>query len=69
MRDETPLENASAEITVSKRFLKELTEQEKIVFLNRQTSDEIKNQIVMKQFTNMMEKINIILQKLGKWIK
>jgi len=69
MRDESPLENTSAEITVNKRFLDRLTNEEKIVFLNRQTSDEIKNQIVLKQFTNMMEKINIILQKLGKWIK
>jgi hypothetical protein len=69
MRDESPSENTSAEITVNKKFLDKLTEQEKIVFLNRQTSDEIKNQIVIKQFTNMMEKINIILQKLGKWVK
>ena len=69
MRDETPLENASAEITVSKRFLKELTEQEKIVFLNRKTSEEIKNEIVLKQFNMMIEKIQIILQKLGKWVK
>jgi hypothetical protein len=69
LKELEPQDNTSATIFVSKRFLNGLNKEEKITFLNRETSDEVRSQIVINQFNLILEKISVALKQLGAWIK
>jgi hypothetical protein len=69
LKELEPQDNTSATILVSKRFLDGLKKEERITFLNRETSDEIRSQIVINQFNLILEKISVVLKQLGAWIK
>jgi hypothetical protein len=69
LKELEPQDNTSATIFVSKRFLDGLSKEEQTTFLNRQTSDEVRSQIVINQFNLILEKISVVLKQLGAWIK
>ena len=68
MKEEDPDYETKAEVTVNKKFLNNLTEEEKIVFLNRETEQSVKDQIIMKNFQLMVDKLKVIIEKLNRWI-
>jgi hypothetical protein len=68
MKQEDPDYETKAEVTVNKRFLNNLTEEEKIVFLHRETEQSVKDQIIVKNFQLMLDKLKVIIQKLDRWI-
>jgi hypothetical protein len=68
MKQEDPDYETKAEVTVNKKFLNNLTEEERIVFLNRETEQSVKDQIINKSFQLMLDKLRVIIQKLDRWI-
>ena len=68
MKEEDPDYETPAEISVNKKFLNNLTKEERIVFLHRETEQSIKDQITMKSLQLMISKISVILEKLNKWV-
>ena len=69
LKELEPEDNTSATIFVSKKFLDRLNEEQQITFLNRQTSDEVRSQIVINQLDLILKKISVVLKQLGSWVK
>ena len=69
LKELEPQDNTSATIFVSKKFLDRLNEEQQITFLNRQTSDEVRSQIVINQLDLILKKISVVLKQLGSWVK
>jgi hypothetical protein len=68
MKQEDPDYETKAEVTVNKKFLNNLTEEERIVFLHRETEQGVKDKIIMNNFQLMLDKLKVIIEKLNKWV-
>jgi hypothetical protein len=68
MKQEDPDYETKAEVTVNKKFLNNLTEEERIVFLHRETEQGVKDKIIINNFQLMLDKLKVIIEKLNRWI-
>ena len=64
-----PKNNTSATLSAMTKFTNGLSVEEKEIFLNRSTPDEIKEKIIKNQFSVILARIQVLIQKLGKWVK
>jgi hypothetical protein len=68
MKEEDPDYDTKATVAVNKKFLNNLTEEERIVFLHRETEQSVKDKIVMNSFQLMLDKLKVIIEKLNRWV-
>ena len=64
-----PSENTTATLSARTRFADRLDVEEREIFLNRATADEVRQRIITREYNTILARIEILIQRLSKWIK